>query len=487
MTLSLPSFVVAPEARGRGYDVYSAHRFQARWTVDLPMVMLAWSQKLIKEDFAACVDLGQDGLLVCRGNFVRQLKSGDAIALLNGVALSNEQLASLGHRSDWVAASLPIPEEGSNFGAVSHNFERPNAPYVGPLWPELTLGWNDRYLKVQGDCDGLKLVTTAIESIDPAPQRSRVRSWSTTDTLPARGSIDLISQAQLVIGSNEADAPARFLRSVVDSQPSADGRPRCSLRSVEPGKAPASFSAYGHMVKLLASQGEAVLKAGELSWSTTYADASPSALSQRIALHLAGKLKLSVTLRTLELMVGHEDAAIRQGGEEAAMRVLERLMERERLDSSAVNLIEALENKEPVFSLVLRGRGLENQDTKLVAELARIAAQTAQSSQQGRKLDAPSIASFAAAFAQLASDEKKFIDRALTLVQSWPDDSSGDIADMLTSTTARAFAAKDTPALRAVARKLVGPEFLNRSTFKSPEHALQRIAAACVTLDELGS
>ncbi|MDY7098768.1 MAG: hypothetical protein SXU28_11570 [Pseudomonadota bacterium] len=486
-SLNLTSFVVAPEARGRGYELFSAERIKGSWTLDIAMMLLAWSQLLRDEAFAVCIDLGDQGVAVCRGRFIRQLPSGDAVAVMLGVLLSNEQLAQIGHRTDLLASALPVPEEKPEFHLSPFTYSPQPDPADLQFRPELQLGWNDRYIECTGDTDRLEIVRIAIGSIRPVAQRSRVRSWATTDTLPSRGAINLTGQAQLLLGSAPDERRVNSLLAQVAGSRQSDGRIEHHFTRIEPGAAPASYDAYCLLLKLIESEGENVGQAAELAWSPSFAKISGQAVAEKLALQLAGRLKLSSTLRVLERMLQHETPAIRDAGEAAGLKVLQTLEARERLDENALPLIKLLRSKSSVLEIVLSGRGLERQNTRMIAAIAEIASEMLRGRPDTGQLDRTRLTDFAVELSRLATVENNLIDSALALVQSLPDESPGGLSDMLTSGTVRAFASKGEDALRDVLRTLVRDDFLSVSSFNTQEHAMQRMAAAMAALGELDS
>jgi hypothetical protein len=482
-SIDFPTFVVAPEARGRGYEVSSAERLAGSWTLDLAMIMLAWSQLLIDEAFAAAIPIGNGGVLVCRGRFIRQLPSGDAVAVLLGVVVSNEQLAQIGYRTDQLAASLPQPAEDTAFGQSPHRYAPGAGAAEAALWEDLQLGWYDRYVECVGECDRMELLRVAMDSILPVSQRARIRSWATTDTLPARGAIDLMGQAQLLFGTQPERAPERFLAAQVRGSRAGDGGVIHEVTHVEQAVAPESFDAYNDMLALAARQGTMAGDAPELAWSVQLAPLAPDALAEKLALDLAGKQKLSATLRLLEAMLDHRRPAIRAGGEAAALKVLERLAQRAPLTDKVLPLIGKLGGNPALFGRVLGHRPLKHQNTHVIVALAATASHALRTGQHAESPAGTAMSAFAVELAELAAPDDKLIECALTIGQSWPDDSLGEIADMLTTDTATAFAKRDAPAFRGLVGRLMRGGFLDVSRMKDRAHATQRVGAALAALD----
>ncbi|MBA4053061.1 MAG: hypothetical protein C0472_14525 [Erythrobacter sp.] len=478
-TIALPGFVVAPEARGRGYAV----SMPGSWTLNLAMMMLAWSQLLIEEEFAASIDIGPGGLLVCRGRFIKQLPSGDAVAVLVGVVVSDEQLARIGYRTDRLAASLPEPAEGSTFGQSPHIFTLPGERDDAAPWPELRLAWCDRYVECLGECDRMELLHLAMDSIEPAPQRARIRSWATTDTLPARGSIDPMGQTQLLFGTNPARAPKRFLAAQVRGTRADDGVIVHEVTHVEPAPIPESFDTHADMRALAAQHAAIDGEAPELAWNVQLATLLPQDVAEKLALELAGKQKLSATLRLLEAMIDHPRPAIRAGGEAAALKVLDRLAQRGPLPDKALPLIGKLAGNPDVFGAVLGKRELKHENTNVTLSLAEIANRVVRGELRPESPVRSSLSAFTIELAQLSVRHHNFIESALTIGQSWPKDSLGEIADMLTTETATAFAEQHGPEFRLLTRKLMDSGFLDLATMKDVDHALRRVAGAFVSRD----
>ena len=477
--VTLPAFVVAPQGRGRGYAV----SVSGGWTLPVAMMMLAWSQLLIEEEFAASIDIGPAGLLVCRGRFIKQLASGDAVAVMVGVVVSDEQLARIGYRTDLLAASLPEPVEDTSFGQSPHVFALPAQAEGEAVWPDLQLGWCDRYVECLGECDRMELLHMAMDSIRPTSQRARIRSWATTDTLPARGAIDLMEQAQLLFGANAAAAPERFLHAQVRGTRAPDGAVIHEVTRVEQAVAPESFETHSDMLALAARHADLGGDLPELAWSVPLAALTPQSVAEKLALDLAGKQKLSATLMLLEAMLSHRRAAIRAGGEAAALKVLERVAQRSPLTEKALPLVEQLAANPEVFGAILGKRELDRENTPVIRALAKIASRVLSEGQAPENPAQSSLAAFAIELAQLSARDHILIESALTIGQSWPDDSLGEIADMLTIQTATAFAKQDASAFRKLVGRLMRGGFLDAGRMKDEGHARQRVGAALAALN----
>lgn len=475
--LSLPTFVVAPDATGRGYEFNTRADWRDRWTVDLPMVMLAWSQLNIPEPFACCIDF-DDGLAVCRGQFLRKLASGNSIALLSGVVISNAQCAKINWRTDLLAASIPLPDENTQFAARPHLFDFGRDKGAQKTWPSDALSWGKRSLRYDDDCDAQAVLTKFFETIEPKGQRAWFRCWTTTDTLPAKGGLDFGSQAQLMLSSSSQKKGPPFLDAKVSSVVTESGEAELSISEIEASNAPLGYQAFAQTLGLAEQHIRSSTKISLPGWSLKRANSTPASISIGVASHILKQLDLNQAYPFLAAMLEHSNSAVRKAGQTAVMNVLEHLNKIRAWDADTCQIIAKLPDKEPVFALLLSGKELKYYNTKLLEELAKIAGpilrEGAQSGQENRSLTV-----FAIEYVRFTKTMSLPVDSAMGLVQCLrgnPD--VAELTDVLTPTTVNIYSDYEGRHLSDLTADLMGADFFDLQSVSSSSNAINRISAA---------
>jgi hypothetical protein len=202
LELSLPTFVIGPEAQGRGYQVLAPDRFSFPGAQDLAMVLMEWSRAGEQELAGRLPPRGREsGAIVFRARHISSRALGQA-AYLNGVLVQPEQLAALDHRAELLLPLIPAPDGSTRFADRPLTIAQPSP--IPPLpWNGLGLAWRDCQILASAERRE-DLLLRALASIDPPEQRARITGWVTSNRLVSRGSLDPLGEAQLIVGDAAA-------------------------------------------------------------------------------------------------------------------------------------------------------------------------------------------------------------------------------------------------------------------------------------------
>ena len=221
--LRLPSFVMGPEPRGRGYGLLAQSGFAAgaSWQGNVPLVLLEWAKLRIAEPFSGRFPVA-GGAIALKAAYLGE-GSGGSIARANGVFIDEASLPDVLDGEQSLFAAIPMPSDSIEFGTQLLDVDM--SPYrSGDLWPGLGLAWQDRQLFVPSDTLLDDVVFAALGSIDPPALRQRIRGWCTTGVLSARGDFLPIHNSNLLVTrSTEPLAQDRFLAATLRNPPEFDG------------------------------------------------------------------------------------------------------------------------------------------------------------------------------------------------------------------------------------------------------------------------
>lgn len=335
--MDFPAFVIGPEHRGRGYGLLAASgpAPAGSWIVDLPLILLEWGKLNRSEAFSFCFPLGDaEGALIGRGAYLRQQSLGPE-AYIHLVHCSAQQLAAIGFRSERVALSI-APPDAQTLNAPAAFAERSLAlasasPAVVPFdWRGFGLAWADRLVVVADGLDMDEVLVSALASIDPPGQRSRVSGWMTTSELPQRGSLNPWRLCQLVLAR---DGHAAAIPWLVPGTLGSDGT--FAGEAVSP---PPSWQVWQSFVVLLADLPDAAATIAAIDWHAGLATFAPEALAQDRARAASGHLRPQAMVVLLERMIASPDSALREAGWKVLDEYLGALAQRGRASAPVMDL-----------------------------------------------------------------------------------------------------------------------------------------------------
>lgn len=311
--MELPAFVIGPEQRGRGYGLLGASgpAPAGSWIVDLPLILLEWGKLNRSEGFTFCFPLGvAEGVLIGRGAFLRQQSLGPE-AYIHLVHCSAQQLAEIGYRSDRIALAI-TPPNAQTLNAPAAFAERslalpPGQGVVVPFdWRGFDLAWADRLLVVADNLDMDTVLVSALASIDPPGQRSRITGWMTTSELPQRGSLNPWRLCQLVLARPGHSAAIPWL---VPGTLGQDG-----VFVGEPVLPPPSWTVWQGLVALVEDLPDGAAAIAAIDWHAGLSAFAPDALAQDRARAVSGHLRPQAMIALLERLIGSSEVALREAG-----------------------------------------------------------------------------------------------------------------------------------------------------------------------------
>jgi hypothetical protein len=332
LNLTLPTFLIGPEARGRGYGLLAQHGAMAEtedhiWAADLAMMLAAWAD-IGEADLIACLPIrsGTSRVLI-RARFAGRAELG-SVAFLHGVVLGPDDLAVLGHQPERVIGSIPAPGGGTDFGDALLTVQ-----YLDPVptvtLPDLSLAWHHRLIVSDGSLDPQTLLCTALATITPESQRLNFGGWISSAKLPARGTLDPARDCALVI----ADELPEYWRGTHIAARLIAGK----LISDELEPPPV----YRAWCALTEAVGDRI--APSLHWQAEWRNASADQVVAEQLRLLTSKLDLAAMTGLLCLLANSQEPA----HADAARRVIGEYFSASRAGKQESNLLQSLRDQRP--------------------------------------------------------------------------------------------------------------------------------------------
>ena len=202
--LRLASFVLGPEPEGRGYRLLSQTGLvgSASWQGSVPLVLSEWGNLRSKAAFCGRFPVA-GGAIALRAAYFGEGSAGP-VARAHGVFIDEATLPQVIECERSLFAAIAAPAATNDFGMQPFDFLPTVDSFTLDLG-ELGLAWQDRQIFVDDDALREDVALDALASIDPSGQRARMRGWSTTALLAARGDFLPIQSCNLLV--TRADEP----------------------------------------------------------------------------------------------------------------------------------------------------------------------------------------------------------------------------------------------------------------------------------------
>ncbi|MEM6474615.1 MAG: hypothetical protein AAF687_00460 [Pseudomonadota bacterium] len=216
VSLRLPTFVVGPEASGRGYTIRAASGLEQsdQWTSSMPLVLAEWGKRRIERGFAGRFPVA-GGAIAMKARYLGEGSRG-SVAVAYGVFIANDQLDAVRMVEGQLFDAIPAVSNSDEFGQSRLDFVA-EARAIVPEQAEmdgLGLAFRDRHIVTNLDHEAMAF--RALASIDPPGCRSRVKGWCTTSLLASRGSFLPIRSCNLLVTDPEEATPAdKFLKTSI--------------------------------------------------------------------------------------------------------------------------------------------------------------------------------------------------------------------------------------------------------------------------------
>jgi hypothetical protein len=323
-TFSAPVALVGPRARGRGYGVLRQSEnvrltpaAEARLN-DFALALAGWADRRL-EGFVALFPLASDVSALVRARYFGEAELG-SVALATVVLLDPALLKALDGRAHRLLPNVPEPDAKTT-GADPMPVEAPaSAPEPHPLTGALDLAWRDRTVDA-GECAPEAVLTSLLETIDPAAQRHRITGWVTTGSLPHAGEFQPAQLFNLVV-----HAPADALALKAFSHPSA--QVRGGAISAEIGPPPDPWTLWAAFKALRTGDAAADVALDAARWDPRYASLAPGAVVAIGALETCLSLTPAQRLSLITAMAkasATRDGLVGEGLARGLAETLERL------------------------------------------------------------------------------------------------------------------------------------------------------------------
>jgi hypothetical protein len=262
VSLTLKTFVIGPQAQGRGYRVLEPAGHLFAGSGDLAMVLMEWS-RTGEAEFAGCFPVRDPspGAVLFRARHLGSATLGE-IAFLHGALIGASDLARLGHRSELLLGHIRRPDGTTAFAEKQLRVKVDPSPPPRRDEDLLGLAWTDRIILAEDGADREELLRRALASIHPAEQRQRITGWVTSASLLPRGNLDLVRTSQLIVAGS---SPAPELSSRLPARATEGGFVGTRARP------PASWLAWSGLAERAAARADFAPLAPALEWRPAYA------------------------------------------------------------------------------------------------------------------------------------------------------------------------------------------------------------------------
>lgn len=220
----LPTLVLGPRsAEGRDFQILAQsdamsglNPDEKALLYDLPLALSAWaSERGDETDIIACIPLGPPpaAQIVLRAVELGRTGIG-SLVYGNAILLSPAMARLIGQAPERLLPFIPLPDGSTHFADQQLTLPLAQIPAYPPVaWPGLGLAWRNRLIRIDHAAQRENALCSALSSIDPPGQRSRVRGWTTSAHMVGIGSFNPARAFQCIVTSEAAaaDTGGRYL------------------------------------------------------------------------------------------------------------------------------------------------------------------------------------------------------------------------------------------------------------------------------------